>query len=171
MKAGAATPADMVAELDIEDRLEAAEQTLERERMALEQAKAKQEVLEKYTSKKTTDELKVEVEHKRSDELAKLAAWQLEKSKEAKIRKQIENCKIYASFDGHVVLANDPNRNTGGPQIEAGATVRERQKIFSSAGSQRPDAGEHQGARVAGRPDHAGPAGQGSWSMRSRSRN
>jgi HlyD family secretion protein len=129
-KAGAATPPDMVAELDIEDRLEAAEQTLEREKMALEQTKAKQEVLEKYTSKKTSNELKVEVEHKRADELAKLNAWWLEKSKEARVRKQIENCTIYASIDGYVVLANDPNRNAGGPQIETNGTVRELQKIF-----------------------------------------
>jgi len=65
---GAATPADMVAELDIEDRLGSAERALERERRALERAKARQEVLEKSTSKKRSAELKGEVEHRRSDE-------------------------------------------------------------------------------------------------------
>ena len=129
-KGGTATPADMVAELDIEDRIEAAEKTLEREKMALEQAKAKQEVFEKYTSKKISAELKVEVEHKRSDELAKLVAWRLEKSKEGILRQQIENCTIYASFHGYIVLANDPNRNGGGP-IEVGSTVQRGQWIFS----------------------------------------
>ena len=133
MKGAAATPADMVAELDVEDRLEAAEQTVEREKAALEQAKAKLEVLEKYTSKKTIDELKVEVEHKRSDELAKLAAWRLEKSKEAKLRKQIENCKIYASFDGlHRPCQRPRPERRRPPQIEAGTSVRQRQKIFSA---------------------------------------
>jgi len=131
MKGAAVTPADMVAELEIEDRLETAEQTLERESAALEQAKAKLEVLEKYTSKKTIEELKVEVEHKRADELAKLAAWRLEKGKEAMLRKQIENCSIYASFDGHIVLANNPNRQGDGPQLEVGSSVQQRQKIFS----------------------------------------
>ena len=48
-------------------------------------------------------------------------------------RKQIENCKLFAPGDGLVVYANDPNRFGGSsqPQIEEGATVRERQKIFS----------------------------------------
>jgi RND family efflux transporter MFP subunit len=131
MKGKAATPADMVAELDVEDRLEAAVQRLERERLALDQAKTKQDMLEKYTSRKTINGLKVEVEQKRADELAKMTAWRDDKSKEAKVRKQIENCKFHAPFDGYVVLANDPSRNAGGPQIEAGATVRQRQKMFS----------------------------------------
>ncbi len=48
-KGAASTPADIVAELDIEDRLEAAELTLLRERMTLEQAKNKQDLLEKIT--------------------------------------------------------------------------------------------------------------------------
>jgi hypothetical protein len=45
----------------------------------------------------------------------------------------IANCKITAPSDGLVVYANDPGRNFGStqPQIEEGATVRERQKIFS----------------------------------------
>ncbi len=76
-KAEAATAADMVAELDIEDRLEAAEQRLDRDKSALEQANAKLEVLEKYTSKKTIDELKGEIERdagRRTDEDGDLAA-------------------------------------------------------------------------------------------------
>ena len=48
-KGAASTPADIVAELDIEDRLESAELTLLRERMALDQAKNKQDLLEKIT--------------------------------------------------------------------------------------------------------------------------
>ena len=47
--------------------------------------------------------------------------------------KQIENCKLFAPGDGIVVYANDPMKSFGStqPQIEEGATVRERQKIFS----------------------------------------
>ena len=121
----------MVAELEIEDRLEFAQQTLERERMALEQAKTKREVLEKYTSKKRSSELKGEVEHKRSDELAKLAAWRLEKRKERTFRQQIENCKIHASFYGCIVLSNDPERNGVDFRIEVGSSVRHGQSIFN----------------------------------------
>jgi HlyD family secretion protein len=54
-------------------------------------------------------------------------------SKEKKLEKMIGYCEIKAPSDGLVVYANDPGRNFGStqPQIEEGATVRERQKIFS----------------------------------------
>ena len=54
-------------------------------------------------------------------------------SKEKKLERQIAACEIKAPADGLVVYANDPNRAFGSsqPQIEEGATVRERQKIFS----------------------------------------
>jgi RND family efflux transporter MFP subunit len=126
----AATPIDIVAELDLDDRLEAAEAAIERETKAVELAKTKLEVLEKYTHAKTLKELKSEVEKARADELAKQAAWELEKSKEAKLRSQIQSCTIYAPHDGLVVYANDPTRNAGRTAIEEGATVRQRQKIL-----------------------------------------
>ena len=90
-------------------------------------------MLEKYTKDKTIKELESEVEKAHSDELAKQETWELEKDKEAKLEKQIENCKLLAPGDGIVVYANDPSRFGGSnqPQIEEGATVRERQKIFS----------------------------------------
>lgn len=105
---------------------------LQKAELSLSQAKTKLEVLEKYTYNKTLKELNSEVEKARSDELAKEATWQLEKSKEKKLRTQIENCTIKAPSDGIVVYANDPNRfGQSQLQIEEGATVRERQKIFS----------------------------------------
>ena len=108
--------------------------TLQRAKFTIEQAQTKLNVLEKYTKDKTTKELKSEVEKARSDELAKQATWELEKSKEEKLIRQIANCKILAPDDGLVVYANDPGRGGMGqttPQIEEGATIRERQKIFS----------------------------------------
>ena len=107
--------------------------SLERAIFAFEQAQTKKNVLEQFTKDKTIKELKSEVEKARSDELAKQATWDLEKTKEAKLRRQIVNCKLYAPSDGLVVYANDPNRFGGSnaPQVEEGATVRERQKIFS----------------------------------------
>ena len=106
---------------------------LDRAVFSEEQTQTKLHVLEKYTKGKTIKELKSEVEKARSDELAKQSTWDLEKSKEAKLTRQIANCKIIAPGDGLVVYANDPNRFGGSqqPQIEEGATVRERQKIFS----------------------------------------
>ena len=49
------------------------------------------------------------------------------------LEKQIANCKLLAPDDGIVVYANDPKRSFGSnqPQIEEGAMVRERQRIFS----------------------------------------
>lgn len=100
---------------------------------SLEQAQSKLRVLEEYTKAKTIKELKSDVEKARSDELAKEQTLQIEREKEAKYEKQIANCKLFAPGDGLVVYANDPGRSFGNnaPQIEEGATVRERQKIFS----------------------------------------
>ncbi len=107
--------------------------TLDRAIFAEEQAQTKLNVLEKYSKNRTKKELESEVEKSKADELAKQATWSLEKSKEEKLVRQIKNCKILAPNDGLVVYANDPGRNFGStqPQIEEGATVRERQKIFS----------------------------------------
>jgi hypothetical protein len=90
-------------------------------------------LLEQYTRDKTTKELEIDVTQKRSNELAKQAAWELHKSKEEKLERQIAACTLTAPIDGLVVYANDPTRSFGRnqPQIEEGATVRERQKIIS----------------------------------------
>jgi len=99
----------------------------------LEQAQSKRKVLVDYTKGKTIKELESEVEKARSDELAKQATWELEKTKEAKLEKQIAGCTLLAPIDGLVVYFNDPGRGFGStqPQIEEGASVRERQKIIS----------------------------------------
>ena len=131
-KGAASAPADIVAGLDIEDRLESAELTLLRERMTRDQANTKQELLEKITLPRTMGQLNNDVEVKRSAELAKKATWELEISKAKKLERQIAACDIKAPSDGILVYANDPYRLPGRPpQIEEGATVRERQKIFS----------------------------------------
>jgi multidrug efflux pump subunit AcrA (membrane-fusion protein) len=127
----AKSPADILAELDIVDRLETAEGTVATERKALEISKSKLEVLEKYTREKMTKSLKVEAERKRTDELARNEAWTLEKSKAEKLRRQIAACKILAPSEGVVVYANDPPRSARRPRIEEGAAVRPRQKIVS----------------------------------------
>ena len=127
------TPADIAAELDIVDRLESAEQSVQKERKTLELARAKLDVLEKYTREKTTKALKVEAERKRTEELGKQEAWVLEKNKVEKLKKQIEACHILAPRDGVIIYANDPLRrgSNGRLQVEEGATVRERQRIGS----------------------------------------
>ncbi|WP_406699490.1 efflux RND transporter periplasmic adaptor subunit [Singulisphaera sp. Ch08] len=107
--------------------------SLDQKIFAFEQATTKKSVLEKFTFDKTIKELKSDVEKAKSDELAKDQTWDLEKKKQAKLETQIKNCKLLAPGDGLVVYANDPSRFGGSsqPQIEEGAVVRERQKIFS----------------------------------------
>src|SRR5271157_1712464 len=109
------------------------ELNFQKAKFALEQAESKLHVLLDFTRDKTIKELRSEVEKARSDELAKEQTFQLEKTKEAKLVKQIINCKLFAPGDGIVVYANDTSRSFGNnaPQIEEGAAVRERQKIFS----------------------------------------
>jgi HlyD family secretion protein len=132
-KGEARSAAEIVAELDIEDHVDAAEQNLERAGRSLELAKLKQLILETYTKDKTIKRLTVELEQCRAHELAKQAAWDLEKSKEAKLNRQIEKAIIRAPADGIIVYASIPAGLGGQYQmkIEEGASVRERQKIFS----------------------------------------
>ena len=58
---------------------------------------------------------------------------QLEQDKAARLERQIKHCVLLAPAEGAVIYANDPTRFGGANrvQIEEGATVRERQKIFS----------------------------------------
>jgi HlyD family secretion protein len=109
------------------------ELSLKKARFALEQAQQKRRVLVDFTRAKTIKELQSEVEKARSDELAKQSTWALEDSKEKKLVRQIDWCLLKAPSDGLVVYANDANRSfmSNAPQVEEGATVRERQKIFS----------------------------------------
>jgi len=124
----AVEPGDIVAEVDLDDRVNAANQALSRERLSLEIAQAKLNLLLNYTRGKTIKELKTEVEKARSDELVKELRWELEKEKEGKLQRQINGCKLYAPSDGFVVYAPDPKRAV---VIEEGATVRERQRVIS----------------------------------------
>ena len=114
-KGGEPTPAEIVAVLDLEDRLGAAEQTVAREKATVERARTKREVLEKYTREKTIKELQSEVEKAKSDELIKQQAWELAKDTEAKLEQQIKNCRLLASFDGASRLRQRPEagRPTG----------------------------------------------------------
>jgi HlyD family secretion protein len=126
------TAAEIVADVDLDDRGQDAHRAVARAQFAIEQARVKETVLEKYQKPRTTKELRSKVELATSDELAKQQTWSLQQSKEAKLRKQISNCKLFAPGDGPIVYANDANRfgPNQQPQIEEGSSVRERQKVF-----------------------------------------
>ena len=99
----------------------------------LEQSQRQLEVLIKYTKTKQMTELQANVEKATSDMLAKQQTFELEKTKQEKLEKQIDKTILYAPNDGLVVYANETGRFGGNnqPMIEEGAQVRERQKIFS----------------------------------------
>ena len=103
-----------------------------RAKIALEKAQARRKVLVNYTKDKTIKALVGEVEKSRSNELAKGAVWDLEKSKEAKLEKQIANCTIVAPIDGVLQYAKQDPTMTGpfSSRLHQGAIVRGQQILF-----------------------------------------
>jgi HlyD family secretion protein len=133
-KNGIVAASDILAELDIEDRIDATEQSISREKAALERAKVKRETFERFTREKTLKALTLEVERARPEELAKLAISQLEQSTVTSLERQIASCELKAPTDGIVAYAHPPRATANRPapdQIAEGAQVRERQKIVS----------------------------------------
>ena len=156
----AAAPADVVADLDIDDRLDDAGQVIARETMALELAETRLDVLEKFTAERTKKERVADIEQRRSIELFKKATVSVEKDKEAKFERQIGYGTLLAPSEGVVFYANDPRRAAGGRvQIEEGASVRERQLIFNIVDPDGPMRVHAKVERGEGRPRQAGAAG------------
>jgi RND family efflux transporter MFP subunit len=122
------TRSEILAEVDLDDRADSAEQDTLRDKLSLERAQSKLTVLDNH-SKKTMLELRSEVERKRSNELVNQQRFELEAGKEANLERQIVACKLLAPGDGLVVYADEPSRSSGASSIEEGATVRERQLI------------------------------------------
>ena len=104
-----------------------AELAIARANLALEKARNGLHLLTDYTKRKQIKALISAIERARSEELAKKAVWELEKSKAAGLERQIASCTITAPRDGTLIYANPPS---GQRYIEEGATVRERQLIF-----------------------------------------
>jgi RND family efflux transporter MFP subunit len=75
--------------------------------------------------------LRADVENKQAEESVKRAIWQRERSKSMKLDVQIESCTMFASAGGVLVHANNSLPRVGQSIIDVGATVRERQHIFS----------------------------------------
>jgi len=115
------TSSDILAELYIEDQLEASLRELLRGTFSLEVAQNKLRVLDNYTKEKTLRELRSEVEKARAAVLAREQTWELEKTKLNRLERQIQNCKLYAPVDGLLVR---------GDNCEEGSTVPEHHRLF-----------------------------------------
>lgn len=132
-----------------QNELESARITLQTERINLNIAKGKLDLLEKYDQKRTLTELEANasefareldrVKRKASAALAQaeadLAAKRLthdvELSKHNRLKDQIALCKIYAPQDGQVIYANSRDGRSDQVLVEEGASVRERQSIVN----------------------------------------
>ncbi|MGQ9573812.1 MAG: HlyD family efflux transporter periplasmic adaptor subunit [Thermoguttaceae bacterium] len=97
----------------------------------LEAALKKLEVLQNYTKRKMKVQLEADIRSAEAKFRAQEATHELDNSKLAQIKKQIENCTIYAPGPGQVVYAHLTER-WGGQEmiIEEGALIRERQVII-----------------------------------------
>lgn len=115
----------ILAKLDLDDRVDVAEMDVMRQKLSIEQAHSRLKLLEQYTAPRTVHDLKAAVERARDEELTKQSAWELEKSKEAKLRRQIESCKLVAPNDGLVEYGGVRN-HSGSSLLGEGAIVGER---------------------------------------------
>ena len=132
-RAGPEGPADIVADLTVTDRLDAADLDLRTLTLDLETAKGQQTLLENYTLAKMTRRLQIDVEKARSDELTKQSAFEEAKIRVKQAESLLQRCKLLAPGNGMLVYANNPNRSGGGLEsvIEEGAVVHDGQKILS----------------------------------------
>ncbi len=91
-----------------------------RAKTAIDKCKARRSVLVDYTKGRTIKQLEAEVEKVRGDELIKQAIWDLEKTKQVRLERQIANCTILAPSDGYI-------KNI---QAHVGMKVQKRQSFF-----------------------------------------
>jgi len=112
----------------------------QRMRFNEELARTKKVMLEKYTKDQAVKGIKGEVHKARDVETAKRTAFNLERTKEERISRQISECRLIAPTDGVMFYARDrdlPGNRRFLP-IRKGATVRERQRIVSVANPDSP---------------------------------
>ena len=129
-KEALATPGDVLAELEVEDRLEASQRDILRETFALEKAQSKLNVLQQHTKAKVLKELRIEVEKARSEEMLREQRWQEERGRHDRLESQIKNCKLYAPVDGLLVRDIPEQAWNDEPPGAERVIVREGQRIF-----------------------------------------
>jgi len=114
--------------------LEGQQFSVQRSQLELDSARTAKDVLENFTKVKMIEDLQSKVETAKAKLESEKAAFALEESRLKRLEDQKAYCLITAPQDGMVVYANEQTgmRFGGqqGPQIEEGATVRERQTIL-----------------------------------------
>jgi multidrug resistance efflux pump len=114
--------------------LEGQQFSVQRAQLELDSARTAKDVLENFTKVKTLEDLQSKVETAKAKMESEKAAFALEESRLKRLEDQRVNCSITAPQDGMVVYANEQSSGRfggqQGPQIEEGATVRERQTLI-----------------------------------------
>jgi RNA polymerase sigma factor (sigma-70 family) len=122
---GIKTSSDVVADLNINDLLEAAGRNLSDQKQALDLAKEQLVQFEKFTVEMRTRKLQIDVEQAKHDEFAKKTAWEGHKSNLTHLELQIENCKLVAPADGTLTYATaDELRLANEGEMREGAVVQ-----------------------------------------------
>lgn len=113
-------------------QLEADRFSVEKARKDLEVAKARLDILRKYTRQRTTNKLQVDVETAEARLRSRESTFKLDTLRLEQIKDQISKCVIRAPGPGQVVYANDSRSRSPASDvlIGEGRTVRERQIMF-----------------------------------------
>jgi multidrug efflux pump subunit AcrA (membrane-fusion protein) len=114
--------------------LEGQQFSVQRSQLELDSARTAKDVLENFTKVKMLKDLESKVETAKAKMESEKASFSLEESRLKRLEDQKGFCVINAPQSGMVVYANEQSgmRFGGqqGPQIEEGATVRERQTLL-----------------------------------------
>ncbi|WP_422926927.1 efflux RND transporter periplasmic adaptor subunit [Singulisphaera sp. PoT] len=96
------TPVDFFTALNIDERVEDLQGTVQSQGLAIDLAKTKQTVLEKFDREQNRKSRQAEVERHRSKELMCQLEQEQEESRSKDLQKQVELCKVQAYRDGIV---------------------------------------------------------------------
>ncbi len=114
--------------------LEGQQFSVQRSQLELDSARTAKDVLDNFTKVKMLKDLGSKVETAKAKMESEKAAFALEESRLKRLEDQKGYCVITAPQDGMVVYANEQSGSRfggqSGPQVEEGATVRERQTIL-----------------------------------------
>jgi len=110
----AATPADVLADQEMEDRLDLARLGIQKDRLELEQARAKLAILEDYTRDKDLKMLQAEWNKAQAERFSRVAEEEREKSQLVALERFIAKASIPAPVDGVVDISQLPG--TGWPR-------------------------------------------------------
>jgi len=114
-------------------QLEADQFAVERSELELNALKTQKRVLTNFTREKTLRDLVAAREAALAQVRSETAALQLEEDKLHHLEQQLELCVLRAPQRGMAIYANNSSRrrqSSDGPDIQEGATVRERQVIL-----------------------------------------